>query len=44
MTLVPYWSDSGMYNNLTVAADVLWGQEDKELIYVEGRYDLIYLF
>lgn len=25
-------SDSGMYDNLIVAADILWGQGDKELI------------
>lgn len=35
LALVPCLSDSDMYDNLTVAADVLWGQEDKELIYAE---------
>jgi len=33
-----------MSDNLTVAAAILWGQEDKESVYAEGKYELIYLF
>lgn len=33
-------SDSGMYDNLIVAADILWGQGDKELIQAKGKYNL----
>lgn len=33
-----------MSNNLIVAAGILWGQKDKEFIYAEWKYDLMYFF
>lgn len=44
LALVPYLSDPGMSDNLTVAAGVLWGKKDKEFIYAEQKYDLMYFF